>query len=332
MSSLGLVDDLELGIFDSEGGTFSRELGKHEISEKEIQEGGIEKDTNNTYFKPLTFSDIIPNEGLFLGLDVSKNSTGLTIIENGSRVSGNISLEEEKAKGVHKEVLFRRLLKEYLTEVVGGKHFDLIIIEDAFVGENAETVRLLFSLNTAIDELILDGVCSCSKFVRVSNQSWKSWLYSLDTLKVTRGYKDKEKIRYCLNSIGIFEDGEGAQDRLDSTGLLVGYFLKGKGLSQGGKVNKKVRFSDVRASYDVFEENLFYSESFDDDTNFEFIDTNRITKSKVLELLRESPSTVYITKNPVALGNLGDELGLCMFDTRGYFAFWVDRKRLARYT
>lgn len=306
LSSLGLVEDIELGLVDSGG--------------------------NDSSYLPLTLEDIIPSKGLFLGLDISKNSTGITIIEDGKRLSGNISLEDSKAEGVHKEVLFRRLLKEYLSEVVGGREFDLIIIEDAFVGENAETVRLLFALNTAIDELILDGVCSCSKFVRVSNQSWKSWLYSLDTLKVTRGYKDKEKIRYCLNSIGIFEEGEGAQDRLDSTGLLVGYFLKGKGLSQGGKVNKKVRFSDVRASYDVFEENLFYSESFDDDTNFEFIDVTRITKSKVLELLRESPSTVYITKNPVALGNLGDELGLCMFDTRGYFAFWVDRKRLARYT
>ena len=293
LSSLGLVEDIELGLVDSGG--------------------------NDSSYLPLTLEDIIPSKGLFLGLDISKNSTGITIIEDGKRLSGNISLEDSKAEGVHREVLFRRLLKEYLSEVVGGREFDLIIIEDAFVGENAETVRLLFALNTAIDELI-----------RVSNQSWKSWVYVLDTNRVTKGYKDKEKIRYCLNSIGVFEDGEGYQDRLDSTGLLVGYFLKGKD-SLGGTRKKKVRLSDVSASYCAFTDYLFDSADLGCDTEYEYIDCNRITKSKMLELLSDNPSKVFITSNKITLGNLGEDLKLDMYEDRGYFAFWVNRKRLGKY-
>ena len=57
--------------------------------------------------------------------------------ENGNKIVGNIVLDE--VKGVHKEVLLRRELKKDLLELVEGKEFDLILIEDAFVGENADT-------------------------------------------------------------------------------------------------------------------------------------------------------------------------------------------------
>lgn len=277
-------------------------------------------------------SNIIPKEGLFLGLDISKNSSGITLIDNGERITGNARLED--MTGVHKEVLLRRALKEDLKQIVEGRVFDLIIIEDAFVGENAETVRLLFALNTAIDELILDGVCSTKVFVRVPNQMWKSWLCrTLDTEGVTKGLNDKEKIRICLEMIGVIETGEGYQDRLDSTGLLVSYFLKGKEEVKKGKLEKKhrVRLSDINASYDIDSGYLFYGRDDVDTDKIEFLDYKKITKNRVIELLTDNPDKVFVTSDPILLGNLGVDLGLDILEGGGYFAFWIKPTRLKRY-
>jgi len=290
------------------------------------------EEDRGTSFEVPHIDNIIPKEGLFLGLDISKNSSGITLIENGERITGNARLEN--IEGVHKEVLLRRALKEDLRQIVEGKVFDLIIIEDAFVGENAETVRLLFALNTAIDELILDGVCSTKVFVRVSNQMWKSWLCrTLDTTGVTKGLNDKEKIRICLETIGVVETGEGYQDRLDSTGLLVSYFLKGKEEVKKGKLEKKhkVRLSDINASYDIDTGYLFYGRDDVDTDKIEFIDYKKVTKNRVIELLTDNPDKVFVTSEPVLLGNLGVDLGLDILSDGGYFAFWIKPSKLKKY-
>lgn len=293
--------------------------------------GFVEEKEVETNIEAPSLWNIVPKEGLFLGLDISKNSSGVTYIENGERITGNISLEEPK--GVHKEVLLRRALKEDLKELIEGKEFDLIVIEDAFVGENADTVRKLFALNTAIDEMILDGICSCKKFIRVNNQQWKSWLYTLDTNGISKGLNDKEKIKICLEIIGVTDEGEGYQDRLDSTGLIVSYFLKGRVVESEGGLEKKrkVSLSDVEASYDVDSSFLFYGRDDIDRDKIVFVDYTRISKSRVLELLTESPDSVFVTSEMVKLGNLGIDLGLDMIDDGGYFAFWVNPKRKKKY-
>lgn len=289
-------------------------------------------ENEGTSLEVLNIDNIIPKKGLFLGLDISKDSSGITYVENGERITGNIVLED--TKGVHKEVLLRRALKEDLRELVKGKDFDVIIIEDAFVGENAETVRMLFALNTAIDEMLLDGECSTKVFVRVSNKLWKSWLCkSIDTEGVTTGLNDKEKIRICLEMIGVVEEGKGYQDRLDSTGLLVSYFLKGNEEVKEGKLEKKrkVRLCDIDASYDVDSSYLFYGRDDVDTDKIVFLDYKKIGKARVIELLTESPDSVFVSSEPILLGNLGIELGLDILDGGGYFAFWVKPNKLKKY-
>ena len=298
---------------------------------------GLEEDEYSIYeeSKVLSFDmpsidNILPKEGVYLSLDISKSSTGITFVNNGEFITGNINLEDEK--GDHKEVLLRRALKRDLSELVQGVDFDLIIIEDVFVGSNPETARLLFALNTAIDELILDEVCSTKKFLRVSNQRWKSWLYTLDTNNISRGYDDKEKVRICLELIGFTDSGEGYQDRLDSMGMLVSYFLKGKEQDDKGILKRnKIRFSDIEASYDIDSSYLFYGLDYVDRDKVEFIDFNKITKKRMLELLTSNPEAVYVTGKPVLLGNLAIELGLDYIVDGGYFAFWIKPNKLKRY-
>lgn len=278
-----------------------------------------------------TLWDIIPKTGLYLGLDISDTSTGITYIENGERITANATLDEKS--GVFREVLLRRALKEDLRTLIEGKDFDVIVIEDAFVGYNPDTVRLLFALNTAIDEMILDGICSCKKFVRVNNKQWKSWLNVLDPSGVSKGLNDKEKIRVCLSFIGIEEYGEGYQDRLDSTGLLVGYFLQGQKSEVHGGLDKvkKVRFSDIEASYDVDTGYLFFGRDDLDTSKIVFTDVKKFNKKKIVDMLSADPSKIYVTESEILLGNLGDELGLDLIDGGGYFAFWVNPKKLKRY-
>lgn len=183
----------------------------------------VKEDDGTRKYQHLSYFDLIPKEGLHLGLDISKNSTGLTLIHNGVYKSWNHSLAEEE--GVHSETLKRRQLYRYFLSEFGGEHFDTILIEDAYSGKNPETVRLLYAINTAIDELILDGHITCSNFIRANNQSWKSWLWSIEP-QIGKGLDDKVRTELLLEYLGVKEEGEGYQDRLDSLGLLLGYFYK----------------------------------------------------------------------------------------------------------
>lgn len=288
-------------------------------------------EVENSSIETAHFWDIVPKKGRFLGLDISELSSGIALIEDGEKLTANISLNEEV--GPHKEVLFRRALKRDLALLIKDKHFDLIVIEDAFVGSNADTVRKLFALNTAIDEMILDGECSCDKFIRVNNKQWKSWLWTLDTNGISKGYNDKEKIRMCLEMIGICEEGEGYQDRLDATGLIAGYFLKGKQLEKNNVLPRKLKvsMSDVEGSYSIESSYLFYGRDDVNRGNLVFLDYSAISKKRVLELLAENPEAVFVTENRILLGNLGIILGLDMIDDGGYFAFWIKPSKVKKY-
>lgn len=291
---------------------------------------GLEEDNDIGIFgeESKDIFSIIPKKGSYLGLDISKNSTGISLVEDGNLLQGNIVLEPEK--GVHKEVLLRRQLSRYLRELLEGKKLDVVVIEDVFIGENASTSRTLFALNTAIDELILDGICEVKDFVRVSNKLWKSKIFTLDTTRASKGYNDKERINYCLGLLGVKDSGDGFQDRLDSLGLLVSYFIEG-GILDEGINNIKVRFSDIEASYEIDSSYLFYGRDDLDRGKIQFIDYTNFSKKKIIKLLSKSPDTIFVSSNSVYLGNLGVDLGLDSIEDGGYFAFWVKPKKLSRY-
>lgn len=278
---------------------------------------------------------IIPIKGVFLGLDVSQNSTGITLYEDGVKTQANLTLETPKNVS-HREVLCRRELKKYYKELFGGKHFDVILIEDAFQGKDPQVVRLLYGLNTAIDELILDGEITCDKFLRVNNKAWKSWLFRLDTRGIYKGLEDKLRIESCLSLIGITTDhSEGYQDRLDSNGLLVGYFnckeIADRMDSDSHK--KRISFSDIEYDYQEMDEMVIDSArgTSDECLNIIVIDEARWSKRKMIDYLTDFPNRMYLTKNPVKLGNLGTVLGLPYLENGGYFGFWVRGTRQKKY-
>lgn len=284
-------------------------------------------------FEKISEKSLVPRSGFFLGLDISEQSSGICLYENGEKVSANISLETKNVR--FEEVLLRRELKGYLTELVQGKEFDLIIIEDAFQGVNPTVTRKLYALNTAIDELILDNVCSCKDFRRVNNQQWKSWLYTIDTEGLYKGLDDKLRIQKCLELLDVYEDGsEGYQDRLDSCGLILGYMLcKSKADTyEERKRKKKVEFSDIEFSYQ--EEIEFCL----DDAGYgvrdlckSFIELKSASKEFVIDCLTDNPEVVFITSNRLYLGLFGGTIGATRLEDGGHLAFWVSPNKIKKY-
>lgn len=274
----------------------------------------------------------IPESGQFLGLDISESSTGICIYSESTKFTYNFSVNLPE-KSVFEEVLLRRCLKSNLSHYISGKTFDVIIIEDVYQGVNAETTRKLYALNTAIDEMILDGEVGCKKFLRVSNQTWKSWLFTVDTGGVLKGLNDKLRIESCLSMLGITEIGAGFQDRLDATGMLVGYFLCKDKVEEWEKVRnrKRVVMEDVQLVYDAEPSGVFNAMSGAGIEGYLEASEKRWTKTKILDHLTENPQYGFISSELVILGKIAYDYDLPSIDGGGYLGFWVKRNKLKKY-
>lgn len=320
-----MEDFFELGFeLDLDEGVLSTE-------EEELFNGSYEGDR----VLKLSESSLVPNEGIFIGLDISVNSSGFTVYKNGEKFKGNIDtiLSENSP---HRETLARRSLKADLRELiqsVGIDVVDTLVIEDVFAGENPSTVRILYALNTAIDEMVLDGELTVTNFIRVSNEEWKKWLYSVDTNSVTKGYKDKIKIQECLKMLGVEDTGVGFQDRLDSNGMILGYLItkESEGVRNATRYNKKVSFGDIVvvegfSISDIYEE---YPEVQDYD--LETITIKRPTRKNVLAKLTEDPSVAYVSDSTMKLGRYAEQLGIRTYGDDGYIMFWVKPSKIKKY-
>lgn len=292
----------------------------------------------------ITEKDIVPCNGTYLGLDISKNSTGVCIYNNGVKKLYNIDLAQEQKDILnepHMEVLLRRSLKTDLLSIIEGMFFDIIIIEDTYNGYNAKEVRLLQSLNTAIDELILDDFCKCNKFLRIQNGVWKKWLSVLDSDNIYKGVDDKIKVQQYLKIIGISDSGKGYQDRLDSTGLLLGYFLNEKEAEELIEFNskKKVQFKDIEFYYEqdrdfiVFEEDGLLEDNGYSERKDISITNKLLNKKEICKLLTLNPTTVFYSDKPIYLGKFGDIANIPdIFDDGGILCFKVKEGCLHKYT
>lgn len=283
------------------------------------------------YWEVPSEKNLIPKNWNILGLDISVNSTGVTQYLEGVKFQTNISVKTGNSSP-YQEVLLRRQLKSKLFPLVRDKNFDLIIIEDAYQGINPVDTRTLYALNTAIDELIIDGATDCKEFIRVNNKAWKSWLYSVDTMGITKGYKDKEKIQMCMSMLGVEDSGEGFQDRLDSNGMILGYFLH-NGIQDKKKSFNKVPFSDLEFAYVLETGDLLFEFPQTENRKRHFVDEARWTKAKVLSAIAEYPDCVIISSSPVKLSlAMEDATGCTSFmQEGGYFAFWVKKSKLFKY-
>lgn len=292
---------------------------------------GVENAKEDTRFSSeLSF---IPTEGYWLSIDPSLGSSGICEIHHGVRRSLNYTVTIDD-KSPFKEVLARRDLKSFLADNFGEVEYDLIIIEDAFQGVNPDTTRKLYAINTAIDELILDRTVRCKKFLRINNGVWKRWLFSVDKNNQYSLLKDKLRIQACLEMLGIKEDGKGYQDRLDSIGMLIGYFLVGQ-YEDPSKKKIKISKSDLCFAYEESEDFITdmarQERGVDDLAITAYCHGNKsITMEFIKECISEAedPTNVFISMEPVVVGYLLKTLGLTIKSRDGgYFAFWLKKSK-----
>lgn len=309
------------------------------LEESNFEDCTVETKTESM-FCSLKEENVVPKEGIFLGLDISKDSTGLCLYANGEKTTANIVIDAYDKSDDFAEAKARISLQKDLLEFfkVTGEiiHFNLIIIEDVFEGINPATTRLLYALNTAIDELILWGRVECDEFIRLSNQTWKSWLVQADNSGELKGLNDKIKVQRVLNQLGVSESGEGYQDRLDATGMIIGYFIH-KALSCDFSNTKKnsvrVQFSDIEYAFEEDTDLISIAAMQDNDSiTTVFIDDTKMSKKKMIDYLSSNLDVVFITSKPIGLGMLAKDLGLSLIPgSGGYFGFWLKQKALKRY-
>ena len=304
-----------------------------DLDMEEQYEEGTEDYYKCSSFDKLTEENIIPKTGYFLGLDISQNSSGICLYANGVRNTYNSKVDYDK-NDVFAEARMRKQLKQDLLEVINGNELELIVIEDVFEGANAEVVRKLYALNTAIDDLILDGLVVCKDFVRVQNGVWKSWLSVVDSNKDLKGFNDKEKIQGYLKILGIEESGDGFQDRLDAAGMVVGYFLN---KANSGTVvvekKKRVKFKDVSVVYEEDIDLVIMDMAYgnEENVNVSYFEGKKISKKLMTDYLTENPDMLFISKDKVNIGLLAKELGLPIYENGGYVGFWVDGNKKKKY-
>lgn len=259
-----------------------------------------------------------------LGLDISKTSGGFTEFIDGTYTAQTHSINVEKNEE-NRFIKCFNSLKDFIELNYSQEEYDLVIIEDIFFESNVDTFRVLSVLNLCIDWCVDNGILKTKEYLKISNKTWKSWLFINDNLK---GMEDKKRIRLNVKQKGISYDGlDGFQDMYDSTGMIMGYFQKDDIQQKSNTVKQKnnLKLSDVNCLYYLFKEELDQNlrQRGVQDKDIKSFKITRMSKNSLLEMLSKDSEWVLVSESKVNLGNLGEDLGLRPLVGGGYCAFWL---------
>lgn len=305
---------------------------------------GIELDDDflddTSEFKPMEIN-VATVEGIFsciksgIGLDIAKNHTGICIWEGNKVKTYGFKLNEYDKSDYFAEYRMRADFKKRLREVVQGKHFEFCIVEDVYGGDNFDTTRKLLALNTVIDELIFEGVCTVDNFVRWSATQWMSYFRTI--------YKQRGKLKSKIETQGVLEylnfdfymknkdlsEKEKKdiffEDICDATGMLCGMIMKqNTDLNLAKSIS--VKLSDIKM---VYVENIEDTYSIRDkriqEEGYVYVDLNtRALESSIKNSVKANPDVVLCTYLPVVkLGAFGIKHKFEFFDSgEGYLLFY----------
>lgn len=193
----------------------------------------------NLIFSSSKVNNILDEYTCALGLDISKNSTGVCLYQNGIMILYRIHLESKyDISNSMWEAEMKQEFKGYLTKLVKDKEFDLVVVENTINGINAVTNKELTLLNTVFDDLVLEGVCKVKKenLVRPTAVMWRKVLKDLagnisasnvkeltEKLLLRLGYKFVIEHQDDIDSI---KKDIGYYDICDATGMLLSYMYK----------------------------------------------------------------------------------------------------------
>lgn len=193
-----------------------------------------------------------------IGLDISKNHTGVVIWNGSSIETYGFAIDEYDKSDYFAEYKMRRDFKCRLTQIVKDRTFEYCIVEDVYSGENFDTVRKLLALQTVMDELIFEHVCVVDNFVRMLQVEWSK--YTRQIYKQNGRLKSKIETQALLEYLDFEfymkhkDDSERIkkdiffEDICDACAMLIGLIMKMK-LENSVKKTQSLKLKDVKMVY-----------------------------------------------------------------------------------
>jgi hypothetical protein len=231
----------------------------------------------------------------------------------------------------------RRDFKKKLSEIVKGRHFEYAIIEDVYGGENFDTTRKLLALNTVIDELIFENVCTVGKFKRWNEPTWMKACRTL--------YKQRGKLKSKLEVQGILEylewdfylehkDDKPAkkkeiffEDICDSCGMLLGIVAQELMDLNVAKAST-VKMSDIKMFYvECVEDTYSLKDKRINEEGFISIDLDfRNIEKSILAQIIQHPNDILCAFLPSSkLGVFGTKHGFRFYDSDESFLIFYKK-------
>lgn len=280
-----------------------------------------------------TIYDILTQVPSGLGLDISKNHTGIIVWDGKEIKDYGFALESRDRSDYFAEYRMRLEFKENLSAVIGGMQFSVIIVEDVYGGENFDTVRKLLALNTVIDELIFERKVICDEFFRWNEPMWLSNARLL--------YKQRGKLKAKIETQGILEflqwdyylthkDDTIAQkkeiffeDKCDACGMLLGVCAS-KLFKPVLTEKSNLKLSDIKMFYCESEEQLEGMGCKRIEEGVIYVDVNlkSLEKSIIQQVELHPKDLLCAVVPPNKLGAFGIKHKFTFFDAEvGYLVF-----------
>ena len=278
-----------------------------------------------------------------IGLDVSKNHTGVVIWNGIDTEEYGFAIEEYDKSDYHSEFKMRLDFKNKLRDIVESRHFEYCIIEDVYGGENFDTVRKLIALNTVIDELIAENVCSVNNFIRWSEPTWLSGLRLLHKgkVKLKAKYETQEilevlEYKFYLEHKDL-KDSEKKkiffEDICDACGMLLSVVATKSLGTKSIKKIEKITLKDIK--YVFLESELDNIRNRDKHiknevcTKVEFSSNN--IENELIKYATNFPDDVmYVELNVNKLGLFGMKHNLKFYESGVGYLFFYNKKAFKR--
>ena len=270
-----------------------------------------------------------------IGLDIAKNHTGVFVWYGGKIEEHGFALPEYDKSDPHAECRMRRALRHYLEPIVKGRHFEHCIVEDVYGGDNFDTTRKLLALNTVIDDLIFDGVCTVDNFYRWKESQWLSnfrlfyrqkgrWKSKIETQNILeyleyQFYLDHKDDTNAEKKRIFFEDICDACGQLLS---VVGYLY----LRDKTEHKVTVKMSDVKLCYieDMDDFDVAKDKRVREDDCLVLDYSGRDVEKFILNMVGVYPNDLLCIELPVSkLGAFGLKYKLPFYESgMGYLYFY----------
>ena len=224
----------------------------------ELTEASIDKPTETeASFNP-TPQAIMQGITSAVGLDIAPNHSGVVLWEHNKLTRKGFKLAEYNKDNIHAEYYMRKNLKDYLKTILYNNHYEYVIIEDVYGGQNFDTTRKLIALNTVIDELICEGDVRVDNFIRWKESEWLKYFRMIYKLggKPQVKYETQEILNYIQDDFYMQNKDLSNADKVriffedicDASGMVyaVGMYKNFASLTQK---EKKLAMKDIKFVY-----------------------------------------------------------------------------------